>query len=105
MNKKVTAILSYCTILGWLVAYIGGDKENAKLDLNQGLIIGLATVAAGIMGVVFSYIPFWPVRIFFNIAAWSLETICVIYSVFGIINAARGYEKELPFINKLTILK
>lgn len=105
MNKKVTAILSYCTILGWLVAYIGGDKENAKFDLNQGLIIGLATVAAGLTSAMFGWIPFWPVKFFFNVAAWSLETVCVIYSVFGIINAARGYEKELPFISKLTILK
>lgn len=105
MNKKVTAILSYCTIFGWLVAFIGGDKENAKFDLNQGLVIGLATVAAIVTGALVSLIPVAVIRLFFDLAVWAVEAACVICSVFGIVNSAKGEEKELPIVSKLQILK
>lgn len=55
INKKATSILCYCSLIGWLVAYLAGDKDNAKLDINQGLVLSLAEVGIGIIGCYF-----WP---------------------------------------------
>ena len=30
MDKKTTGIVSYITLIGWLIAFCAGDKEGAK---------------------------------------------------------------------------
>ena len=52
MNKKVTGILCYISILLWVVAYVAGDKEGAKFHLNQGLILNIAGLICGFVPVV-----------------------------------------------------
>ena len=47
MNKKVTGIVSYITIIGWIIAFLAGDKEGAKFHLNQSLVINLASLING----------------------------------------------------------
>jgi hypothetical protein len=47
MNKKVTGILCYFSLLLWVIAYVVGDKQGAKHHLNQGLILNLASIVAG----------------------------------------------------------
>ena len=44
MDKKTTDIVAYITILGWLAAYVAGEKEESKFHLNQGLVINLAFI-------------------------------------------------------------
>ena len=46
MDAKVTSILSYCTWIGWLIAFFAGDKEGAKFHLNQGLVVMLFSLGA-----------------------------------------------------------
>ena len=59
MNKKLTGIVSYITIVGWIIAYLAGDKEGAKFHLNQSLIINLASLINGwILGAILGIIPF-----------------------------------------------
>lgn len=38
MDKKTTGIVSYITLIGWLIAFCAGDKEGAKFHLNQSLV-------------------------------------------------------------------
>ena len=42
MDKKTTDIVAYITILGWLVAYVAGEREDSKFHLNQALVVNLA---------------------------------------------------------------
>ena len=35
MDKKITGVVGYITWIGWLIAYLLGDKEGAKFHLNQ----------------------------------------------------------------------
>ena len=63
INKKATSILCYCSLIGWLVAYLAGDKDNAKLDINQGLVLSLAEVGIGIIGAIFGLIPVFIMKI------------------------------------------
>ncbi len=118
MNKKVTSIVSYCTIIGWLVAYLAGDKENAKFHLNQGLVLGifgtgmelvLSIVDAilggiaklgGIIGILFGIMN-WIVGLIGFVSGILVGVLIVV----GIINAVNDKEEKLPVIGGITILK
>lgn len=88
MDKKATSIICYIGIIGWLIAYLAGDKEGAKFHLNQGLIVAI--------GFLLSVVP---------IIGWLLGVFCFICAIVGIINAANGEEKPLPLIGGIKILK
>lgn len=105
INKKATSILCYCSIIGWLIAYLAGDKENAKHDINQGLVLSIAELALGIIGAIFGIIPLFIVRFIFGLAIWLAEIVCVILAIMGIVNAAQDQEKPLPIIGTINIMK
>ena len=118
MNKKVTSILSYCTIIGWLIAYLAGDKENARFHLNQGLTLGIVGLAFeivfGITGAVLGAIAniggivgglFSLLGSIVGIIAWIVGILVAVLIVFGILNAVNDKEEPLPVIGKFTFLK
>ena len=49
MNAKVTGIVSYISWIGWIVAFLAGDKEGAKFHLNQSLILMIAMMVVSIL--------------------------------------------------------
>ena len=49
MDKKVTGVVAYLGIIGWLIAYLAGDKAGAKFHLNQSLVLAIAEVALGVL--------------------------------------------------------
>lgn len=95
MDKKVTGIIAYLTIIGWIVAYIAGDKEGAKFHLNQSLVIALCGIINSIIGM----IPFIGPIVSFIVTILIL--VCV---VIGIISAAKDEEKEVPILGSFKIL-
>lgn len=96
MNKKVTGILAYLGIICWLIAYLAGDKENAKFDLNQGLVLALITTICGILGKFISGLGF---------VFWIIGVVCFVFMIMGIVNVCKGEEKPLPLIGGIQILK
>ena len=106
MNKKVTGIVAYITIIGWIVAYVAGDKENAKFHLNQGLVVCLLGLANGflgaIVGVICRFIPF------LSILGWVVSAIGLVIlaaMIIGIVYAVQEQDKEIPVIGSFKILK
>jgi uncharacterized membrane protein len=99
MDKKTTGIISYLTIIGWIIAYIAGDKENAKFHLNQSLVIGLGMVLISIIGGALSFIPFMP------FVLWAVDVILFVFCIIGIIYAANGQDKALPVVGNIKLLK
>lgn len=95
MNKKLTGIVSYLTYVGWIIAYIAGDREGAKFHLNQSLVLAIA----GLLCTVASRIPI------IGIAAGLVSFLLFLLSIMGFIFACRGEEKELPIIGAIKILK
>ena len=98
MNNKTLSIVSYITIIGWLVAYLKG-KDNAdsmlKYHLRQALGLALVNIIFSLaLNIVAMVIP-------------ALSFIGVFGFVFliltknGIINAANGAQKPLPIIGKM----
>lgn len=95
MDKKVTGIVSYITLIGWLVAYFAGDKEGAKFHLNQSLVLILANVVV----VVINFIPF------VRLVSWIVSIFLFVCWILGLIAAIKEEEKEIPLLGKIKILK
>lgn len=102
MNKKLTSIVCYITFIGWLIAFLLGDKENAKFHLNQGLTLAVIQLAATLFGGVLCAIPV--VGGLISILFWVLDIACLILAVLGIFNVLEEKEAELPFVGKFNFL-
>lgn len=100
MDKKVTGIISYLSLVGWLIAYLAGDKEGAKFHLNQSLVVMIASIILQVFGFALGYIP-----IIGGIIRWALGIVMVVFWILGLIYACQDKEQELPVIGSIRILK
>lgn len=100
MDKKVTGIVSYITLIGWLVAFFAGDKEGAKFHLNQSLVLMIASYVWGfVTGFVGALVP---------LVGTIMGLVSIVFTVFwimGLIYAIKEEEKALPLIGSIKILK
>ena len=96
MDKKVTSIFAYLSIVFWLIAYFAGDKEGAKFHLNQGLVLAIASLIIGAVGII--PVVGWIVSCVGSVAV-------LVFAIMGIISACKDEEKPLPLIGKIQILK
>lgn len=99
-NKKLYCILCYICPL-WLIGMIQMPQdEDVKFHVNQGIVLTIAGLAAGIIASFFFFIPF--LRSIFY-AASSLGWL--LFAIIGIMNANNGEQKELPVIGQFKIYK
>ncbi len=94
MDKKTLSIVSYITIIGWLIAYFSNSEKTslAKYHLKQSFGLFLFSLVVGIaLGVLLSIIP-----IPFVDNIFSLGTLVLM--ILGILNASKEEEKPLPLI-------
>lgn len=100
MDTKTTSWVSYITFVGWIVAYLAGDKEGAKFHLNQSLVIWLGYLCVVIAAIPLAFIPIigW-------LAVWAAYIFLFVMWIIGLIAAINQEEKELPVIGKIKILK
>ena len=96
MNSKTTGVISYITIIGFIVAYVAGDKEGAKFHLNQALVVGIIEVIGYIVGII---------PVVGSLLGWIIGIIWLIYAVLGIVYAVKGEDKALPVIGGISLLK
>jgi uncharacterized membrane protein len=98
MNNKTLSIVSYITLIGWLISYFYG-KENAnsllKYHLRQSL--GLLIVSAIYNIALMVLICIIPSLYFLTI----IGVIFLVLLIIGIINASNEVEKPLPVIGKM----
>lgn len=88
MDKKVTSIVGYLGLIGWIIAFCAGDKEGAKFHLNQALVIMIFELLGVIPVIGF----FWGI---FMVVCW----------IMGLIAAINQEEKPVPLIGNIKILK
>lgn len=100
MDKKVTGILAYFSLLGWLIAYLAGDKEGAKFHLNQGLVIAIAEILLSVVNLVLGIIP-----IIGGIIGSILGILLFVLWILGLVSAIKGEEKAVPVLGGIKILK
>lgn len=98
MDNKTVSIVSYITIIGWLIAYfVGKDNLDAlsKYHLRQSL--GLAIIAI-ITGIILNILVFMIPAI--GMVAWLIQIVFFVLFIIGIINASNAQMKPLPVIGK-----
>ena len=100
MDTKTTSWVSYITFIGWLVAYLAGDKEGAKFHLNQSLVIWLGYLIVFIANKILVLIP---------VIGWLAIMVAYIYLlimwIMGLVAAINQEEKEVPLIGSIKLLK
>lgn len=100
MNNKTLSILSYITIIGWIIAFVKSKDLSPKSDLvtyhlKQGFGIFLLTFAINIiLSVVLAIVPS---LYFLSYIGYAL----LILWIFGIINAANEQKKPIPVVGKM----
>jgi uncharacterized membrane protein len=110
MDKKTLSIISYISIIGWVIAYVNYNKSTEKSSLvtyhlKQALGIGIISLLFVIViNVVARVVP--------SLAGiLSLANLAVVILwIFGIINAVNEQEKPVPvvggmFTNKFSFIK
>ena len=97
MNNKTLSIVSYITIIGWLIAFISGkDKADSLLryHLKQSLgVVILSFILPTILGILISVTHLGILGI--------IAILPLVLMIIGAINAANEVEKPLPLIGKI----
>ncbi len=94
-NGKTVGIVSYLTLIGWIVAIVmhGSNKTSfGAFHLRQGLMNMIMLLAASVIAII--PILGWLVYLV-AFVAW------VVFAIMGAIAAANGQEKKLPIIGDL----
>ncbi len=98
MNNKTLSIVSYISIVGWLIAYfMGKEKMDAllKYHLRQSLGLTIVSILFSVaLNIVAMIVPALGILGLVSLAFLLLWVI-------GIINAANGAQKPLPVIGKI----
>ena len=88
MDKQATGVVAYITWIGWIIAYVAGDREGAKFHLNQALVLQI-----------FGFLSFVP----YLGTLWSI--FIFICSIIGFVAAINGEENEVPLLGSIRIIK
>jgi uncharacterized membrane protein len=98
MNNKTLSIVSYITLIGWLVAYFSG-KDTADSLLKYHLRQSLGLLLTGFVFNIFMIVllTIIPSLSILSYAGYGFLALII----FGIINAANEVQRPLPLIGKL----
>lgn len=106
MSKKTTGIVSYISLIGWIIAFCAGDKEGAKFHLNQSLVLLLANLVVSILsGIIKGALGGTIVSALFSIVFAIINIFLFVCWILGLVAACKEEEKELPLIGSIKILK
>ena len=87
-DPKTIAILSYITIIGWVIALVMNNEKKSKLGsfhIRQSLLLILISV-------VVSWIP---------VVNWVIGIVLFIFWIMALMSAINKEEKKLPIIGDL----
>lgn len=99
VDGKSIAIISYLTIIGWLIAYIMHGSNKSQLGafhLRQSLFLMLTGFAVSICQWIFFLLPIlgWIISIILYFVLLGLLVLWII----GLIAAINGEEKPVPLL-------
>lgn len=96
MSTTATSVVAYLTWIGWIISYFAGDKEGAKIHLNQCLVLYLCNIICALAAKLGS-----AMSIIFGIVSLGLGVLWII----GFIYACKGVQREIPLLGSIHILK
>ena len=102
-KNKGMGILSYIGILFIVPLVAAKDSKFAMFHANQGLVIFIATIILSFAAGIISALPY--IGFIGSIISSLVGIVAFIYEILGIISAAKGEMKELPYIGSFKIIK
>lgn len=99
MNKhtKLYSVISYITWIGWILALLLRDKDDAMVrhHLNQALILNIASLVCGLL-----------TRIggLFGTVGTLLDIAVFVLCIMGIVRAAKLSDEPLPVIGQYHLI-
>ena len=104
MDKKTTALVSYITLIGWLIAFFAG-KDDAddfvKFHFRQSLGLHITSfVFSIVLGIIVSTVP---ALSFLGLI--SLVFLVLMLMIMGAMNANKGEKIPLPIIGQYFLEK
>jgi len=109
MTKKAVAVVSYLTIIGWIIAFLeykkGPKSSLTKYHLEQSFVLGIIIIITALITVFTTLFDS-----FFTTVFLIINVILVILMVTGILNAYYGIRTPIPFFgfyfkNKLGFIR
>ncbi len=97
--NKIYAVLSYLGILVLIPLFASPNSEFARYHANQGLVLLLTNILFGVFRLITGG------SILLTLAYFIISMMLFVFSILGIIAAARGEKKPLPIIGGIQILK
>lgn len=97
---KTVAILSYCTLLGWIIAIILHQSDKTKFGayhLRQGLGLMIFWIAIVSVFMIFGFVLWF--------LLWLLpflQLTGIAFLIVGIVNASNEKKKPLPLVGELS---
>jgi uncharacterized membrane protein len=102
-NGKTAGIISYFTIIGWLIAYFALYKDNktalASYQLRQTLLFHLVSLViyyagGALLGIIFLS---WSTSLYLFVY-WIINAGLFVIWIIGLIGAINGDQKPIPLI-------
>lgn len=103
-DNKAFSILAYIGFLVLVPLFAAKESKFARFHTNQGLILLICEIIASILSTVFWIIPVVG-QLLSLLIGLPVYLVTVAFMVVGIINAAKGKAKELPFIGQFKLIK
>lgn len=100
MSKKATGIVAYISIIGWIIAFLAGDKEGAKFHLNQALVVDVTMIIFNIVAGILRIVP-----VVGAIISLVISIALLVFWIMGLVYAIKEEEKEIPLLGAIKILK
>ena len=106
-SNKAMAILSYLGFLVLIPLFAAKDSAFARFHASQGLTLFIFEIVFSIMSnlVLAIFGRMFIIGTMFSVVFWIIGVALVGLAVFGIISAAQGKAKELPFIGSIHIIQ
>jgi len=98
MSKKATDIVAYIGLIGWIIAYLAGDREASRFHLNQALVLAIAEIIVGVLERVLK-------SGILNVVLAILGVVLFVLWIIGIAAAIRGEDKKIPLLGDIELLK
>lgn len=103
-NSKTIAIISYITLIGWVVAIIMHNNEKEKSEfalfhIRQSLGLMLTFIAVPIASLVIAFIPF--INMLFAFVSVIVYIGVLILWILGLVAAVNNETKEVPLLGAL----
>lgn len=100
-NSKTVALLSYITIIGWVIALVMNSNQKSSLGsyhLRQTIFLYIISIGIYIAQIVLLFIPYigWLISILLIFAGIGLFVLWIL----GLISAINGEQKPMPVIGE-----